>query len=405
MMTVISFRDASLQILRRKVVGTAIQSSRYKSVGPSRTSARLSPTPANVASRRFFANRPSASDPLATAAELDATARGIKLEQMILTTTTAKPVQQRPLFPWRHEPLDNLLPRLRPDAPEYLPNPPNLLQASIAHIFLKVPLWQTFFKMTGWRDELAMSCAYAFARGVAGILCNVYHCPSAFDEMESRVDFSFHPSERTETENESNNNTKNENEEKYCPEVVYMMEQPLRELFQSAHKHGRDQLEIRLDMQPQHATLYSVFAVPFVTRAACERDPRLAGLTQNVVSKFPSFKLLSLDVVMKYALEILMRERRTKDKDATAKTTVEIQVLIRCDEAFYVRDKQSGAVLQGHVPEPGGPLRTPVMHLVRLENTFTTSFSGSFPYMHHSGGNWIITDIDDLLSTKSWYQK
>jgi hypothetical protein len=83
-------------------------------------------------------------------------------------------------------------------------------------------------------------------------------------------------------------------------------------------------------------------------------------------------------------------------------TTVEVQVLVECDEIFQVVDLNTGVVLQGH---EDGLVRS-VVHLVRMEKTVETyDNDNTFPYSPViRQGNWQITDIDDLLGhTKKWY--
>jgi hypothetical protein len=115
--------------------------------------------------------------------------------------------EQKPsnvLFPWRHETSETLLPRLVFGTPEYLADVrlPNDIQGMLAVLFLKVPFWKVFFG-TSWRDELAESCAFAFAQGTAGIISNVYKLPfSTVSDVDGNISFQFPVSEVTDA-NES----------------------------------------------------------------------------------------------------------------------------------------------------------------------------------------------------------
>lgn len=81
-------------------------------------------------------------------------------------------------------------------------------------------------------------------------------------------------------------------------------------------------------------------------------------------------------------------------------TTVEIQVLVECQETFQVLDAETGLVLQGSAD---GAVQT-VWHLACFETTVVSADSDHFPYLTKSPrGNFQLTNIDDLLGPKTWY--
>ena len=87
----------------------------------------------------------------------------------------------------------------------------------------------------------------------------------------------------------------------------------------------------------------------------------------------------------------LNKLRREHLETGNVESTVIAQVLVWCEETFYVKDATSGEVLQG--VELNGTRKIP--HLIRMETTVRTTKSdaGSF---RNEQGNWIITDIDDI---------
>jgi hypothetical protein len=335
-----------------------------------------------------------------------------------------KQLPNKALFPWRHETKDNLLPRLIQGSPEsiYFPLVHPNMQGFIATMFLNVPFWQTFFGLFDWRGVLAESSSFALSQGVAGIVSNVYKIPfddiiitssstapsssseQVFDDADSaadKIDFRYNIPPTispeiplsTEVKSESSpasngkNPDDNKKEKDFCNRVEYMLDRPLRNLFKSAHEHGKDKLQIRLQMQPTNgcAVLYSLFCIPFLTRKAAEADPQHMERMRKVIAAG------GFGPIFEYVQEQMVKS------DGKLETTVEMQVLVECDEIFQVIDKETGVVLQG---SPDGSVRR-VVHLVCLETTCTT-YTEQFVT---DVGNWIITDIDDLLGPKKWYHK
>jgi hypothetical protein len=356
------------------------------------------------------------------------------------------PVQPKALFPWRHETADNPLPRLTRDAPEFKYNTsaavPRGTQSFIANMFLQIPTWQTL--LVDWRAQLAESASYAFTRGVAGIISNVYRVPyrrllrddasadtttlTFFDSNLGDGEASAtaagnatdvppppndNPSSSSSTERNEENPADEDEDEDDCPDVECMLDQPLRKLFQSAHEHGKDQLLVRLETTPIRAVFYSLFCLPFVSRRAAARDPSVLEQMKKVVLRASRQTDVSAGFSAMY--EYVQSQVEQHDR---LETTVELQVLVECEEIFQVVDRSTGIVVQGAGAggagspgdgessdgQPPSPSKRVVWHLVSLEATSTTNFSDTFPYLPETiPGNWVITDIDDLLSVRKWY--
>jgi hypothetical protein len=322
----------------------------------------------------------SAGAGAAAAADSTAAADAEKLLQ-----STAIKHLPRPIFPWRHE--EELLPRFIPGTPEYLKDirVPGSFRAITAFCFLNVPWYQLLLSGNAvWEEDIAHSTSWAFAQAVAGIVSNVYKVPLSEIALDDKVNFQF-PPEGPVQEGDK---------ERYCPEIESMLDRPLRNLFKSAHESGKHQLRIRLEMQPKSTKFHSLFALPFVSRAAVEKDPSVLEKTYRNMALMRTHPQEAFQNVFR-AVE------KDSKRDGKLSTTIEVQVLVECDEIFQVVDPSTGVVLQGH---EDGLVRS-VVHLVRMEKTVETYDNDTkFPYFPDvRQGNWQITDIDDLLGPKKWY--
>jgi len=316
-------------------------------------------------------------------------------------TRTSPP---KAVFPWRHESYENPVPRLVEGTEEsrlYDLRIAPAGQAFIAYTFLNVPFWQTLLPGTSlllaaagtgfgdWRGDLAENFAYAFATGVAGIVTNVYDL--SFDDVavvdpdtdNEKVDFRYPPLVAENEENEvSNDNDEKSKDEKIKkedaaddekveksrpppPDADAMLVRPLVELYRGAHEGGgRQQLQIRLEMEPRRALLRNLFCIPFLTRTTAETNPsqlkRMMTIMKAIRTDFQGGTTQLFDYM----------QEQIDAKGDRLETTVDAEVLVECDEIFQVLDKETGALLQGSAD---GNVRR-VMHVVRFENTVTTTF-------------------------------
>jgi hypothetical protein len=166
------------------------------------------------------------------------------------------------------------------------------------------------------------------------------------------------------------------------------MEKKLISLYQSTKDNyflTADDKETELYLQTvvSDAELVSLYSIPYISRSNVKDDPTLLEFYRNMLEKPSMNRAPDLNKLRHEHLETGIME-----------STVIAQVLVECFEIFYVKDVASGAILQGQ-DDVTRPAR-PVSHLVRMEMTVKTNknASGSFRNVH---GNWIITDIDDLL--------
>lgn len=300
--------------------------------------------------------------------------------------TIAAKARQPVLFPWRHETVENMIPRFTPGTLEFANDrirARQLGQDLLSWVFLGMP----WFRKKAWHTDLANSCAWSFTQAVGGILSNVYSInPQQIlgaDDDEGKIDFTF-PLNENNFNNFNDTDVNNENTSGKLDNnnLETMMSRPLRNLYQAAHQYGHDHLSIRLQTEPVKAVLHSVFCFPFLTREAAENDPLL--LKQILLlDGMDRFKLVRNHIESEYVLHNELR------------TTIEIQVAISCNERFQVIDRNTGVVVQG---SNDGLIREGIIHVVRFEMTVVSS-----PDEHARLGNWQITDIDDLLGPTTWY--
>jgi hypothetical protein len=337
-----------------------------------------------LAGRRNVSTSRTSAEATATEATADADAAAAKL----LAKSPATLHLPKPIFPWRSE--TELLPRFIPGTPEYAKDirVPATFRSIVAFCFLNVPWYQLLFTGNAHEEDIAHSTSWAFAQAVAGVVSDVYQVPLADIALDDKVNFQFPPPDGGAVlEGDDKNKDKSSEGES-------MLARPLRNLFESAHESGKSQLRIRLEMQPKSVMFHSMFALPFVSRAAVEKDPSLLEKTYRNMRLMRSNPQEGFRNVYKGVEE-------QQNKNGKLSTTVEVQVLVECDEIFQVVDLNTGVVLQGH---EDGLVRS-VVHLVRMEKTVETYDSNDkFPYYPDiRQGNWQITDIDDLLGPKKWY--
>ncbi|OEU06983.1 hypothetical protein FRACYDRAFT_252615 [Fragilariopsis cylindrus CCMP1102] len=162
-----------------------------------------------------------------------------------------------------------------------------------------------------------------------------------------------------------------------------MMEPKLAKLFNAAREFGKDSLQVKLESQ--HLQKYKRM-ITLISEGEDEEGSR-AGEG------------------MQLSRELMIDFRNTKK--GYCENTVIVQVLIPCNETFYVKDinndndndnnddEATSNIIQGTMN------RRKVIHLVRFEQVTKTYIinngRGLFPFRHELG-EWQITDIDDLCN-------
>ncbi len=166
-----------------------------------------------------------------------------------------------------------------------------------------------------------------------------------------------------------------------------MIEPNLQKLYQAAHEFGKHQLQVKLDCRPTIARMENLFVFPFLSRRALKRTPGLKEQYQELLQVMSESPRDSIPIYQDLA-------RGMAESGGNAESTVICQVLIECDEVFWVKDLSTGIVLQGYEDEKFRK----VYHLVRFERVVET-VPRDHPIIPFQmvPGKWQITDIDDHL--------
>ena len=355
-------------------------------------------------------------------------------------------------FPWRHEDVHNMLPRLQLGTKEQqtlIPPPVGSIGFTLAVMFLDVSIWDGLF-LNKWKTNLCEGASYAFIQAVAGVLSNVYRIP--FDKVRTtlmeeslppraifpsgatslpRVSFQYptlDPSDDKDSK-EVTPSAQKDDDSLYCPEIDDMMTRPLRQLFEHHRKeinpHEKD-FRIHLDIVPKSAAFHRLYGLPFVTRAQVEDDPHLLRDFFFKQSSSSDQKMQVADqshAVQQYTDHIRKMQQRG---DKTVRTTIVAEVMVICEEVFYVKRKGSDEVIQGEDPEDmllsgfisvkdgkismenlddttnGGQ---DVGHMVTMERDIEVTMDDRFPWRFDvvDDSNWKVIDIDDLTGARKWY--
>jgi hypothetical protein len=215
-----------------------------------------------------------------------------------------------------------------------------------------------------------------------------------------------------------------------------MVQSKLKQLYQSAHEFGKHQLQVRLDCRPISATMESLFVFPFLSRASLKAIPPLREKYHALLDAMNESPQDSIPLWHDILNDLRQHHHRrssssssSSDEGPRLSSTVICQVLIECDEVFWVKDLSTGAMLQGGWQEEediptittttttattttttttttssssSSSSKTPfrrVLHLVRFEmvvDVMDAPHRWILPF-DMKLGRWQITDIDDHL--------
>jgi len=282
------------------------------------------------------------------------------------------------IFPWRHE--ADKLNRFIPGTEEHetkghllstVNTPPGnatLNAVSTAYMFLDLPILELLF-FSDFKQELTDSFSWAFVQGMNNLLLKLANEPNS--DASSDIDFQA-------TLSKANN----DEETPDLQELNFIFEKQLLNLYESSAKNfAVDGNEIFLTSKPYSAELVSLYCIPYISRENILEDPSLLTFYKKMLEKSLLDKEADLGQLRNEHLETGKME-----------STVIAQVLIWCKEQFYVRDSASGLIVQGQ--DDGEKKDVP--HLVRMEMIVKTVKDSSLGFTNQQG-NWIITDIDDLV--------
>ena len=139
---------------------------------------------------------------------------------------------------------------------------------------------------------------------------------------------------------------------------------------------------VQLRMEPISWKLENIFPMPVLTRELTERKPSFKGYHTQMERIWREEQ--DLNKVTEMARSLKEAAEHTKGRTLVADLSVV------CEEIFFVKDRATGEVLQGH----DEPIRT--THLIRFEKY---SEEGE----KKTQGDWKIVDWDDMLEGNRWY--
>ena len=172
-----------------------------------------------------------------------------------------------------------------------------------------------------------------------------------------------------------------------------MVDENLLKLYESAREFGKESMNVKLEMTTtpvdvQQPEVVNLFVFPFLSRSMLHE---VSGFQHRYKRMIDAIAMNDWTLTRTELDDIMMR---WVDKGWTESTVI-AQVLVPCDEVFYVKDAVTGEVLQGH----GDEKVRRVLHLVRFEMVVKSYYKndGSWIPIRNELGTWKLTDIDDLL--------
>ena len=201
---------------------------------------------------------------------------------------------------------------------------------------------------------------------------------------EGDISIDFHHTSTTEEELKTSEEKVAESQEKADELEIddnLLFEPKLGNLFREAKRSGKGQLEVCLESTPTNAQLHSLHALPALSRSLAKNHPQILQEIYDERANNPN------SPGNKFLNTILERTGKVE-------STVLADVVVECNERFWVKDVESGAIVQGHAD---GKVRS-VMHTLRLERVSTFT-----PGKGRNLGDWLVTDVDDLLGGNRWF--
>ena len=324
------------------------------------------------------------------------------------------------------------------------PGNPTINTLATAYMFLDVPLWQMLF----WRHyekELATSMSWAFTQGVAQLLSSVVSggavpvsdilvSSSTTTKMSNNDDEAAvgeeevvfkHTVDLTTARQDDKRNDQNTEQHGGQGEtnattgdtnatdaLSAIFQEKVVQLFLSTRYAFSEtdptdtaarKLEVCLRMKPYETEFLSLYCIPYLSRQNSQSNPQLLSFYKTMLNKPPIDRVPDLN-----------RLRNDHLEHGHMESTIIAQCIVWCQEVFYLRDVNTGAVGHGNLLETNhqedeknekkesqekeeAPVPESIPHLVRMERTVTTTKDPRTGAFHNVQGDWIITDIDDLL--------
>ena len=309
--------------------------------------------------------------------------------------------KNKSVFPWRHSahPLD----RMNPDKPEFLTKGPSgegwpsyvsFFQMLYVGRELGIPFWKTAFTV-GWQQEFAGNFANAFQATVASIRDQVIDVQKSGCRVNDEGENSNLLQNCSNSEHNSSAEA-NERSNEGSDLLRLMLEENLYELFEGARRFGKESFEIQLKTQPTAWYLISANVIPFVTRQDVKIKPSLKSALKDLQDQFKNVPKSRQNMN-----ELVLEAKKWFQKETGHNEwrTICVQVEIQCNEIFYVRDRETGEIVQGN--ENGTEKK--VTHVVKFEMVTTEGQLERIPLISLLGppenrllGRYVIEDLDEI---------
>jgi hypothetical protein len=228
-------------------------------------------------------------------------------------------------------------------------------------------------------------------------------------DSEFDVDFEHTIDPNPLTNSEDNNlssitETKESQSQTEEQEESCMLQQSLRNLYQSARQHSHpNKINILLRTLPISASIESMFPIFGLSRNLVQNHPNLRHSYRNLVKEIQrkeqemgsKLNPIQVGTIIMNGFLSLMDQSAKLSPNGKGVITIIAQVSIQCQEVFCVKDVETGEILQGD-----GQSRE-VTHLVRFEIVLRENFDKG-PWDMEIG-RWQISDWDDLLEGNVWF--
>jgi len=299
-------------------------------------------------------------------------------EEIVLLKKDVFKSKNQSVFPWRHSP--KLLLRLIPSQEEYSPYGPEIFVPSFWYkrLFLYIlsarALKMSWFDICTmrWEESMCEEFTKAFSKAVVGIVSNQFQVTNNNQQKEANFNFEY-GSSSSEKENTNNH------------QVDLMLEKNLVDVYKNAITNAKKRYQIRLQTRPLFGKLVSINFIPL---SRLHDTPDIKRNYRKLLKKLESLE--NNESVTSVDEEILELSATIQKRGAPFHSTIIAQVSFQCKEIFWVKEIETGQVIQGDEQN----LEKDVVHMVRFEIPITHYDSK----MHlWESGSWQITDWDDLI--------
>lgn len=264
---------------------------------------------------------------------------------------------------------------------------------------MSVPIWNILITKT-WEKELADNCSWAFKMAVCGLLSRTFQVP--FWDIKNTDEFlQLNTFDSPTVETKIAHEPITEEDKQASSEYIEsMIEDSLLQLYPvlpslpTAETHH----QIYFQLRPIASRLENAFLVPSLTRDDVKSIPELRGSYSKIEDEWKNSQSTSI-------LRDMAEELHKKTDHGGSKRSLIVDVSVDCLEAFQIRNRETGDIVQGHGigeenPELGSSIREEaVTHLVRFE---VETMKGEKPG-ERILGSWQIIDIDDMLNGNVWH--